>query len=128
MNIQMLDEAADWDQIEERAASVDGAIVYFENPRLESADDSVKESVIEYYQFQEDVPIELISNMKLKYYGYIQFRDADVAFDFVTDYFPRRDELPDGEEGDPYWYQCYIVRKDGVVEYDNKALRPGNNR
>jgi hypothetical protein len=28
MNIQMLDEAADWDQIEEYAASVDGAIVY----------------------------------------------------------------------------------------------------
>lgn len=128
MNIQMLDEAADWDQIEDYAASVEGAIVYFENPRLESADDSIKQSVIEYYQFQEDVPIELISHMKLKYYGIIKFRNADVAFDFVTDYFPRRDELPEEGASDVYWYQCYVVRQDGVVEYDNKALRPGNNR
>lgn len=124
----MLDEAADWDQIEDYASSVNGAVVYFENPRLESAEDSVKESVIEYYQYQEDVPIELISNMKLKYYGFIEFANADIAFDFVTDYFPRRDELPEGEDGEPFWYQCYVVRQDGVVEYDNKALRPGNNR
>ena len=62
--------------------------------------------------------------MESKYYGYIEFRNADVAFDFVTDYFPRKDEVDD----DTYWYQCFVVRPDGVIEYENNALRAGNNR
>ena len=40
------------------------------------------------------------------------------------DYFPRKDEVDD----DTYWYQCFVVRPDGVIEYDNNALRPGRNR
>ena len=41
----------------------------------------------------------------------------------MTDYFPRKDEVSD----DTYWYHCYVVRPDGVIEYDNAALRKGNN-
>ena len=128
MNIQTLDSAADWDSIEEYVAAKSGAVVYWENPRLEASDETTKGNVIEYYKFDEDVPADLIVEMESKYYGYIEFANPDIAFDFCVDYFPRRDELPDGDAGEPYWYQCYVIRPDGVVEYDNKALRPGNNR
>lgn len=128
MNIQTLDSAANWDDIEDYAATQSGAVVYFENPRLEAADEATKTSVLDYYKFDEDMPAELVVELESKFYGYIQFRNPDIAFDFVADYFPRRDELPDGDAGEPYWYQCYVIRPDGVVEYDNKALRPGNNR
>ena len=123
-NLQTFDSARDWDQIEAYASSISGALVYWENPRLEVADDSAKSIVVDYYKLDEEVPPELILLMESKYYGYIEFRNADVAFDFVTDYFPRKDEVDD----DTYWYQCFVVRPDGVIEYENNALRPGNNR
>tara|TARA_A100001201_G_scaffold131564_1_gene117794 strand:+ start:813 stop:1199 length:387 start_codon:yes stop_codon:yes gene_type:complete len=123
-NLQTFDSARDWDQIEAYASSISGALVYWENPRLEVADDSAKSIVIDYYKLDEEVPPELILLMESKYYGYIEFRNADVAFDFVTDYFPRKDEVDD----DTYWYQCFVVRPDGVIEYENNALRAGNNR
>jgi len=62
--------------------------------------------------------------MESKYYGYIEFRSVEVAEDFVMDYFPRKDEVND----DTYWYQCFVVRPNTVIEYDNNALRPGLNR
>lgn len=123
-NLQTFDSARDWDQIEEYASSISGALVYWQNPRLEQADDAAKSIVIDYYKLDEEVPANLILQMESKYYGYIEFRDADVAFDFVTEYFPRKDEVND----DTYWYQCYVLRPDGVIEYENNALRPGNNR
>lgn len=123
-NLQTFDSARDWDQIEEYVSSISGALVYWENPRLEAADDAAKSIVIDYYKLDEEVPADLILQMESKYYGYIEFRNADVAFDFVTEYFPRKDEVDD----DTYWYQCYVVRPDGVIEYENNALRPGNNR
>jgi len=123
-NLQTFDSARDWDQIEAHAASVPGALVYWENPRLEAADDTAKSIVNDYYKLDEEVPPELILLMESKYYGYIEFKNADVAFDFVTDYFPRKDEVDD----DTYWYQCFVVRPDGVIEYENNVLRPGNNR
>ena len=123
-NLQTFDSARDWDQIEAYASSISGALVYWENPRLEVADDSAKSIVVDYYKLDEEVPPELILLMESKYYGYIEFRNADVAFDFVTDYFPRKDEVDD----DTYWYQCFVVRPDGVIEYENNVLRPGNNR
>ncbi len=123
-NLQTFDSARDWDQIEAYASSISGALVYWENPRLEVADDAAKGIVIDYYKLDEEVPADLILQMESKYYGYIEFRNADVAFDFVTEYFPRKDEVDD----DTYWYQCYVVRPDGVIEYENNALRAGNNR
>lgn len=123
-NLQTFDSARDWDQIEEYASSISGALVYWQNPRLEQADDAAKSIVIDYYKLDEEVPANLILQMESKYYGYIEFRDADVAFDFVTEHFPRKDEVND----DTYWYQCYVLRPDGVIEYENNALRPGNNR
>ena len=123
-NLQTFDSARDWDQIEAYASSISGALVYWENPRLEVADDSAKSIVVDYYKLDEEVPPELILLMESKYYGYIEFRNADVAFDFVTDYFPRKDEVDD----DTYWYQCFVVRPDGVIEYENNAVRAGNNR
>ena len=123
-NLQTFDSARDWDQIEAYASSISGALVYWENPRLEAADDTAKSIIIDYYKLDEEVPADLILQMESKYYGYIEFRNADVAFDFVTEYFPRKDEVDD----DTYWYQCYVVRPDGVIEYENNALRPGNNR
>jgi hypothetical protein len=127
MNIKTLDSAATWDDIEDYAAGVSGAVVYFENPRLEAADASTKTAVITYYRDDESVPADLITALESKYYGYLEFRDPDLAFEFVLDYFPRRDELTDGVAGDPYWYQCFVVRQDGVIEYDNAALRKGSN-
>ena len=123
-NLQTFDSARDWDQIEEYVSSISGALVYWENPRLEAADDAAKSIVVDYYKLDEEVPADLILQMESKYYGYIEFRNADVAFDFVTEYFPRKDEVDD----DTYWYQCYVVRPDGVIEYENNALRAGNNR
>ena len=38
MEIKTLDSAATWDEIEDYAAGVSGATIYFENPRLEAAD------------------------------------------------------------------------------------------
>ena len=122
-NLQTFDSARNWDEIEDAAASA-GALVYWENPRLEAADDAAKSIIIDYYKLDEEVPADLILQMESKYYGYIEFRDADVAFDFVTEYFPRKDEVDD----DTYWYQCYVVRPDGAIEYENNALRAGNNR
>ena len=123
-NLQTFDSARNWDEIEEAASKVSGALVYWENPRLEVADDAAKSIVVDYYKLDEEVPAELILLMESKYYGYIEFRNADVAFDFVTEYFPRKDEVDD----DTYWYQCFVVRPDTVIEYDNNALRPGLNR
>lgn len=123
-NLQTFDSARDWDEIYEAASNVSGALVYWENPRLEVADDAAKSIVVDYYKLDEEVPAELILLMESKYYGYIEFRNADVAFDFVTEYFPRKDEVDD----DTYWYQCFVVRPDTVIEYDNNALRPGLNR
>ena len=127
MEIKTLDSAASWDDIEDYAAGVSGATIYFENPRLEAADASTKAEVITYYRDDEDVPTELVTILESKYYGYIEFRDTDLAFEFCIDYFPRRDELTDGVAGDPYWYHCYVVRQDGVIEYDNDTLRKGSN-
>lgn len=123
-NLQTFDSARNWDEIEEAASKVSGALVYWENPRLEAADDAAKSIVIDYYKLDEEVPAELILLMESKYYGYIEFRSVEVAEDFVMDYFPRKDEVND----DTYWYQCFVVRPDTVIEYDNNTLRPGLNR
>ena len=123
-NLQTFDSARNWDEIEEAASEVSGALVYWENPRLEAADDAAKSIVIDYYKLDEEVPAELILLMESKYYGYIEFRSVEVAEDFVMDYFPRKDEVND----DTYWYQCFVVRPNTVIEYDNNALRPGLNR
>ena len=97
--------------------------MYWENPRLEVTSDDAKKIVVDYYKIDEEVPAELAVTLESKYYGYIEFRNADIAFDFVIDYFPRKDEVSD----DTYWYHCYVVRPDGVIEYDNDALRKGKN-
>ena len=123
-NLQTFDSARNWDEIEEAASKVSGALVYWENPRLEVADDAAKSIVVDYYKLDEEVPAELILLMESKYYGYIEFRSVEVAEDFVMDYFPRKDEVDD----DTYWYQCFVVRPDTVIEYDNNTLRPGLNR
>lgn len=123
-NLQTFDSARNWDEIEEAASNVSGALVYWENPRLEVADDAAKSIVVDYYKLDEEVPAELILLMESKYYGYIEFRSVEVAEDFVMDYFPRKDEVDD----DTYWYQCFVVRPDTVIEYDNNTLRPGLNR
>ena len=123
-NLQTFDSARNWDEIEEAASKVSGALVYWENPRLEAADDAAKSIVIDYYKLDEEVPAELILLMESKYYGYIEFRSVEVAEDFVMDYFPSKDEVND----DTYWYQCFVVRPNTVIEYDNNALRPGLNR
>jgi len=122
-NLQTFDSARDWDQIEAYASTISGALVYWENPRLEVTSDDAKKIVVDYYKIDEEVPAELAVTLESKYYGYIEFRNAEIAFDFVTDYFPRKDEVSD----DTYWYHCYVVRPDGVVEYDNDALRKGKN-
>ena len=118
-NLQTFDSARDWDQIEAHASTVSGAIVYWENPRLEVTSDDAKKIVVDYYKIDEEVPAELAVTLESKYYGYIEFPNAELAFDFVTDYFPRKDEVTD----DTYWYHCYVVRPDGAIEYDNDALR-----
>ena len=122
-NLQTFDSARDWDQIEAYASTISGALVYWENPRLELADADAKKIVLDYYKIDEDIPTDLAITLDGNYYGYIEFRNSDLAFDFVTDYFPRKDEVSD----DTYWYHCYVVRPDGVIEYDNDALRKGNN-
>ena len=122
-NLQTFSSARDWDQIEAYASTISGALVYWENPRLELADADAKKIVLDYYKIDEDIPTDLAITLDGNYYGYIEFRDSDLAFDFVTDYFPRKDEVSD----DTYWYHCYVVRPDGVIEYDNDALRKGNN-
>ena len=43
-NLQTFDTARNWDEIEEAAATA-GALVYWENPRLEVADDAAKSIV-----------------------------------------------------------------------------------
>lgn len=122
-NLQTFSSARDWDQIEAYASTISGALVYWENPRLELADADAKKIVLDYYKIDEDIPTDLAITLDGNYYGYIEFRNSDLAFDFVTDYFPRKDEVSD----DTYWYHCYVVRPDGVIEYDNDALRKGNN-
>lgn len=122
-NLQTFDSARNWDEIEDAAASA-GALVYWENPRLEAADDAAKSIIIDYYKLDEEVPAELILLMESKYYGYIEFRNPQIAEDFVIDYFPRKDEVDD----DTYWYHCYVVAPNGVIEYENAELRPGRNR
>ena len=122
-NLQTFSSARDWDQIEAYASTISGALVYWENPRLELADADAKKIVLDYYKIDEEIPTDLAITLDGNYYGYIEFRDSDLAFDFVTDYFPRKDEVSD----DTYWYHCYVVRPDGVIEYDNDALRKGNN-
>ena len=122
-NLQTFSSARDWDQIEAYASTISGALVYWENPRLELADADAKKIVLDYYKIDEDIPTDLAITLDGNYYGYIEFRNSDLAFDFVTDYFPRKDEVSD----DTYWYHCYVVRPDGVIEYDNDAIRKGNN-
>lgn len=122
-NLQTFSSARDWDQIEAYASTISGALVYWENPRLELADADAKKIVLDYYKIDEEIPTDLAITLDGNYYGYIEFRNSDLAFDFVTDYFPRKDEVSD----DTYWYHCYVVRPDGVIEYDNDALRKGNN-
>ena len=122
-NLQAFDSARNWDQIEDYASSISGALVYWENPRLEVTSDDAKKIVVDYYKIDEEVPAELALKLESNYYGYIEFNNPEVAFDFVVDYFPRKDEVSD----DTYWYHCYVVRPDGVIEYDNDALRKGNN-
>ena len=122
-NLQTFDSARNWDQIEEYASTISGALVYWENPRLEATSDDAKKIVLDYYKIDEEVPAELAVTLESKYYGYIEINNADVAFDFVVDYLPRKHEVSD----DTYWYHCYVVRPDGVIEYDNDAMRKGNN-
>ena len=69
------------------------------------------------------MPPEIILLMESKYYGYIEFRTSNCRR-LRDGLFPRKDEVDD----DTYWYQCFVVRPDGVIEYDNNALRPGRNR
>ena len=92
-NLQTFDSARDWDQIEAHASTISGALVYWENPRLEVTSDDAKKIVLDYYKIDEEIPAELAVTLESKYYGYIEFRNADIAFDFVTDYFPRKDEV-----------------------------------
>ena len=122
-NLQTFDSARNWDQIEEYASTISGALVYWENPRLEVTSDDAKKIVIDYYKIDEEIPADLAITLESKYYGYMEFNNTDVAFYYVTDYFPHKDEVSD----DTYWYHCYIVRPDGVIEYDNNTLRKGKN-
>ena len=122
-NLQTFSSARDWDQIEAYASTISGALVYWENPRLELADADAKKIVLDYYKIDEDIPTDLAITLDGNYYGYIEFRNSDLAFDFVTDYFPRKDEVSD----DTYWYHCYVIKPNGVIEYDNDALRKGQN-
>ena len=122
-NLQTFDSARDWDQIEAYASTISGALVYWENPRLEVTSDDAKKIVIDYYKIDEEIPAELATTLESKYYGYIEFRSVDIAFEFVTDYFPRKDEVSDVT----YWYHCYVIKPNGVIEYDNDAMRKGNN-
>ena len=122
-NLQTFDSARNWDQIEAYASTISGALVYWENPRLEATSDDAKKIVLDYYKIDEEIPAELAVTLESKYYGYMEFRNADIAFDFVTYYFPRKYEVSD----DTYWYHCYVVRPDGVIEYDNDTLRKGKN-
>ena len=48
-NLQTFDSARDWDQIEAYASSISGALVYWENPRLEATSDDAKKIVLDYY-------------------------------------------------------------------------------
>ena len=86
-NIQTFDSARNWDQIEAYASTISGALVYWENPRLEVTSDDAKKIVVDYYKIDEEVPAELALTLESKYYGYIEFRNEDIAFDFVNDYF-----------------------------------------
>jgi len=122
-NLQTFDSARNWDQIEAYASTISGALVYRENPRLEVTSDDAKKIVVDYYKIDEEVPAELAATLESKYYGYIEFRSVDIAFKFVTDYFPRKDEVSD----DTYWYHCYVVKPDGTIPYENEALRKGKN-
>ena len=71
MEIKTLDSAATWDEIEDYAAGVSGATIYFENPRLEAADSSTKTEVITYYRDDEDVPTDLVTILESKYLSLI---------------------------------------------------------
>ena len=122
-NLQTFDSARSWDQIEAHASTISGALVYWENSRLEATSDDAKKIVVDYYKFDEEVPPELALSLESKYYGYIEFRNAEVAFDFVTDHFPRKDEVSD----DTYWYHCYVINPNGAIQYENEALRKGRN-
>ena len=44
-NLQTFDSARDWDQIEAYASTISGALVYWENPRLEVTSDDAKKIV-----------------------------------------------------------------------------------
>ena len=90
-NLQTFDSARDWDQIEAYASTISGALVYWENPRLEVTSDDAKKIVLDYYKIDEEIPAALAVTLESKYYGYIEFRNAEIAEEFVTDYFPRKD-------------------------------------
>ena len=45
-NLQTFDSARNWDQIEAHASTISGALVYWENPRLEVTSDDAKKIVI----------------------------------------------------------------------------------
>ena len=60
-NLQTFDSARDWDQIEAYASSISGALVYWENPRLEATSDDAKKIVLDYYKIDEEIPAEPVS-------------------------------------------------------------------
>ena len=79
-NLQTFDSARNWDQIEAHASTISGALVYWENRRLEVTSDDAKKIVIDYYKIDEEIPAELATTLESKYYGYIEFRNADKIF------------------------------------------------
>ena len=117
-NLQTFDSARNWDQIEEYASTISGALVYWENPRLEVTSDDAKKIVVDYYKIDEEVPAELAVTLESKYYGYIEFNNPEVAFDFVVDYFPRKDEVSD----DTYWYHKCCVTLHTLLPLRNASL------
>ena len=86
-NLQTFDSARDWDQIEAYASTISGALVYWENPRLEVTSDDAKKIVLDYYKIDEEIPAELATTLESKYYGYIEFRSVDIfkASDTMVD-------------------------------------------
>ena len=58
-NLQTFDSAREWDQIGAYASTISGALVYWENPRLETTSDDAKKIVLDYYKNDEEIPAEL---------------------------------------------------------------------
>lgn len=112
-----------FDIVEHYVKTKNTTIVFFRNQKLERSDDVQKiNEVWEYYkEHLNDVVYYAITHSE---YNIIEFMNVDSAIEFIEDNFPRRDQVPELI----YWFHCSVFDPNGVMVYENEALKPGLNR